>query len=164
MRKQSKRRVVTVKDPLQLLGAVSLAIPKDRADKMALRELTAIESFRDGSAGIKEWSQVFVLAHVAQQCATEKGHDVVAGECTATLSALKDALARYQRTGKMGMTGAGLNAIRSLAESHHVQRNVIPWRAYERLVMSAVHDAKHQHGTVMASLKTMVEQATIPAI
>ena len=54
--------------------------------------------------------------------------------CDLVQAELHLAALRYERTKKMGLTGAGLQAVRDLYEYHDLQRTSIARSEYERMI------------------------------
>ena len=70
------------------------------------------------------------------------GRDEVLLACAVVKGHLKDDMARYLQTGRMGTTGLGRQAYRDLYEYHDLQRQSIARSEYERHIQATVNFIK----------------------
>jgi hypothetical protein len=59
--------------------------------------------------------------------------------CDAVQKALLEAADRYQKTGKMGLSGVGITKIKDLWEYHDLQRTSIARSEYERMIQKTAN-------------------------
>jgi hypothetical protein len=69
--------------------------------------------------------------------------------CTALQEDLIAAAHRFEKTGRMGLTGKGLNAAREVFEYHDVQRVSISRSDYERMIEKTRNRIKSNHHKVV---------------
>jgi len=59
--------------------------------------------------------------------------------------ALIDAAGRFERTGKMGLTGPAIKAMRDMLEYHDLQRQSVPRSKYEEAIRLVTAQVKSGH-------------------
>jgi hypothetical protein len=138
MRKRCIRRVYQLVNPITLAVQGAAITPQKALDMLRLRELSAIESFRAGSAEVSDWRTLADLVNLTETMATEGvGHDALP-TCHAAQAALERAHDRREATGHFGIDGPGLQALRELYEWHDAQRSAIARSRYEQLIALTV--------------------------
>jgi hypothetical protein len=145
MRKRTRRQHYALTNPVTLAIA-GARITEDRLlDQLRLRELSAIQSFATGAATVDDWRTVADLTNLAQtMCAMGIGPEVLSA-AMAVEGVLNEAHQRYLDTGRMGTTGAGLNAMRDLLEWHHLQRTSVARSVYEAAIQKTHNRIRSAH-------------------
>ena len=142
MKKRCKRKVWALVDPIQHAIQGAAIITDDVIQGLRTRELSAIEAFRAGKAGLQEWSDLVALMNVAEHMA----FNGVGPEAKPTLHEahghLIDAAKRYESTKRMGLTGQGL------------QRKSISRAEYDRHIKATVNRIKSGAPEVTDVLET----------
>ncbi len=120
-------------------------------------ELSAIEAFRTGSANADDWRALADMGNVAQTL-VDMG---VGPEVLPTIQAMETFLAeaheRHQRTGRIALTGPGLQAARDLQEYHDLQRTSVARSVYEK----AINDTSNRIRSAHPSVKRVIGQEEI---
>ncbi len=154
MKKRCKRKVWALVDPIQHAIQGAAIITDDVIIGLRTRELSAIEAFRAGKAGLQEWSDLVALMNVAEHMAFRG----VGPEAKPTLHEahghLIDAAKRYESTKRMGLTGPGLQCMRELYEWHDLQRKSISRAEYDRHIKATVNRIKSGAPEVTDVLET----------
>ena len=132
MRKHTKRKVWPLINPLIHAMQGAAITPDTQLNEVRLRELSAIEAFAKGQATEQEYSD---LAAMLNLCQTMGGSD---DACVEARMALKDAQARFKTTGRWGMTGPGLQALRVLYAHHDAQRKEVSRSSYEQAISKTI--------------------------
>lgn len=142
MRKATKRKVY------QLINSVAHAIDGARItenrllDELRLRELAAIEAFRTGKATLNDWHDLAAMLNVCETMA-EAGIGPEALEaCALAETELMAAGKRFEATGRMGLTGPGLQAVRDVYEFHDLQRQSVSRSVYEKQIARCANRIK----------------------
>lgn len=136
MRKICKRKVWATKGFDAVAHAIAGACITNKAslDELQMRELTAVESITHGRGTLQDWRD---LADVINLCETAArmgiGQEALPA-CAKAQQALMDAAQRFEATGKMGLTGEGIQALRDVIEYHDLQRQSIPRSQYETII------------------------------
>lgn len=136
-RKRCVRRVWAKVDPIGHVLEGMQVTPKEKLDKLRMRELAAIESFRMGSATKHDWQAVADLGNVAEQLARDGVGPEVLAAAEKAQAALGEAHRRLKEHGKLGMTGPEVQALRELYEYADLQRISIPMADYEKAIKRA---------------------------
>lgn len=138
MRKRTRRKVYPLINPVEYAIAGAAVIPQRELDPLRLRELAAIEAFRNGTAGVQDWHDVAALLNLCESMARDGVGTEALETCAAAQAALVEAAHRFQRTRKMGTTGIGLQSFRDLFQYHDLQRQVVARSQYEQAIEKAV--------------------------
>lgn len=146
MRKQCKRKVwSTAINPI--LHAISGAAVSDKQslDKLRLCELSAIDAMTKGMGTTEDWRWLADVLNIAETMGKAGIGPEVLPYCEEAQKALLKAAERYQKTGKMGLCGQGIKAIKDVWEFHDLQRTSIPRSDYEKMIRKTANYIK-SHG------------------
>lgn len=114
-------------------------------DKLLLRELASLDALVHGSGGLGEWQDINAANNLCQ-CLAEMG---VGPEAIPTTQAVEQALIetaqRFERTGRMGLTGPAITAMRDMLEYHDLQRQSVPRSQYEEAIRLVTAQIKSGH-------------------
>lgn len=147
-RKRCIRKVWIKTNPIEhAIQGAAITSRKD-LDQLLIRELSSLDAFTTGCATIKHWHDLAAVNNLAQTLAG-KGIGIEVMEVAHRAeTALIDAADRFQRTGKFGLTGEGIKAIRELIDYHDLQRSSISRAEYERAIALTVARVKSGHATI----------------
>ena len=96
------------------------------------REQSSLQAFASGAATKQDWNNINSAVRIAElMAAAGIGIEVMVHAKIAEMHLL-EAHERYNRIGKIGTTGLGLQSFRDLIEYHELQRTSVPRRVYER--------------------------------
>jgi hypothetical protein len=147
-RKRCVRKVWALINPVE--HAISGACITKRGDLNTLlsRELSSLDALATGRARMGEWSDMVNVNNLTQTLggmgvgreAMPDAHKAEAG--------LIEAAERYQRTGRMGLSGPTLQALRDVIEWHDLQRSSIPRNQYEAAIKLTAARIKSGHATI----------------
>ncbi len=145
MRKRTKRKVYALVNPI-LHAIVGAAPPmQSKLNELRLVELSSIEAFVKGKATLKDWQSMSTLMAVAEVMAKRDiGKAEVLPVCAIVENELIEAAKRFEATGRMGLTGVGLQAIRDLHEYHDLQRSSVTQREYEEAILHTYNRLRSQ--------------------
>lgn len=133
-RKKCRRKVYALVNPIAYALAGAAITDKASLDKLRLKELSCIESFRAGTADREDWKALADMLNLCETMATEGIGREAMPSCEAAQAALERAHDRHKETGKYGIDGQGLQALRELFEWHDAQRSAIARSQYERII------------------------------
>ena len=139
MRKQTKRKIWKLIDPIRhaILGA---GITQDHLlDKLRLTELAALDAMTKGMGTISDWQELTDMMNISEVMAMEGIGPEALPYCKQAQDALEQSALRYQRTMSMGLSGTGINALREVFEYHDLQRRSISRSVYEKMIMKTRH-------------------------
>lgn len=121
---------------------------RDKLDQLLLRELSALEAFAHGKATMQEWQDLVALNNIALTlCSMGIGSEALA-DCQEAESGLIESAARFERTGKMGISGPALKSLRAVVEWHDLQRSSIARSEYEEAIRITTARVKNGHQTI----------------
>jgi len=135
MRKQTKRKVWKLIDPIRhaILGA---GITQEHLlDKLRMTELTALDAMIKGFGTVQDWQELTDMMNISEVMAIEGIGPEVLPYCQQAQEALEQAALRYQATMRMGLSGTGIKALREVFEYHDLQRRSIPRSQYEKMII-----------------------------
>lgn len=135
MRKRCKRKVwSTAIDPVA--HAIAGAAITDRAslNKLRAKEYAALDEFVHGRGTLDHWKTLTDLLNLSEMMAKLGIGIEVLDACQKAQDALINAGKRYEKTGKFGFDGLGIQAIRDLIEYADLQQSSIPRSQLERMI------------------------------
>ena len=139
MRKQTRRKVYKLINPIAHALEGIKPPQGDKLDKLRTLELSAIESFRTGQATVNDWSHIVGMMNLAENM----GQHGVGGEvlpyCEQAHQHLIEAAKRFEKTGRMGLTGPALQCLREVYEYHDLQRTSITLAEYEKHIQDTAN-------------------------
>lgn len=133
MKKACKRKIWPLINPIQHAIEGAQVVTAEDMAAIQLRELSAIEAFARGQATEQEWVDLVALMNLTQ---TMGGSGAA---CDAARLALEDSKARALATGRWGMTGPGLQAMRILYVNHEAQRTGLARSVYEAACLKTLN-------------------------
>lgn len=117
-------------------------------DKLLLRELGALDAFTRGMATIQEWQDLVAVNNVTQTLGGMGIGSEALKDCQAAEDGLIESAARFERTGKMGLSGPAIQALRNVVEWHTAQRTNISRSEYEEAIRLTTARVKGGHATI----------------
>jgi hypothetical protein len=135
MRKQTRRKIWKLIDPVRhaILGA---GITQDHLlDKLRLTELAALDAMTKGLGTVQDWQELVDMMNISEVMALEGIGPESLPHCKQAQDALERAALRYQETLRMGLSGEGIKALREVFEYHDLQRKSISRSLYEKMII-----------------------------
>jgi hypothetical protein len=131
VRKKTRRKVYDKVCPITHAIVGACITDEETLDLLRKKEQGSLEAFRTGVAEKKDWNNINTVAQLAESMAQANiGPEVMVAVKIAEMHLL-EAKERFERIGKMGTTGLGLQAMKDLLEYHELQRTSVPRSAYE---------------------------------
>lgn len=148
MRKRTVRKVWALLNPIDhAISGAGITARKD-LDSLLIRELSGLDAFGHGRATLAEWSDMVNVNNLTQTLASmEIGREALP-DCQQAEHALIEAAERFQNTGRMGLSGPGLQALRDVIEWHDAQRSAIARSKYEEAIRLTAARIKSGYATV----------------
>lgn len=134
MRKQCRRKIYQLVDPVAHAIAGACITTDDCLDTLQANEKAAVEAMRTGNATVYTWQELVDINNICQVMARQGIGPEALVDCMIAELELKQAAKRYEATGRMLLTGTGLRAINEVLEWHHMQRTSISRSEYERMI------------------------------
>ncbi len=134
MRKQCRRKIYDLINPITHAITGASITADEFLDKLKSKEVAAIEAMRTGNATIYTWQELVDMNNICQVMARNGVGPEALVDCMLAEIELKHAAKRYEATGKMLLTGTGLRSINEVLEWHHLQRSSISRSEYDRMI------------------------------
>lgn len=134
MRKRCKRKVWEKVNPIERAIEKAHIATDESLKPLRMRQLSAIEAFRMGKAGLQDWSDLVNMMNIAEHMAFRGIGEEAKPTCDQAHAHLIEAARRFQATGRMGLTGSGLQCMRDLYQYADLQRKSITRAEYEKHV------------------------------
>lgn len=140
MRKKTRRKIWDTSINPIAHAMVGAAITDDETlDVVRKREADSLEAFRTGTATRQDWNNINAAVRLAEVMADKGvGPEVMVHVKIAEMHLL-EARDRYNRVGKIGTTGLGLQAFKDLIEYHELQRTSVSRAKYEEFIQKVTN-------------------------
>jgi len=146
MRKKCKRKVwSTTINPIAHAIAGAAVADDTALNKLRLCELSAIDAMTKGMGTPHDWRWIADVLNIAETMAKHGIGPEVLEYCKEAQKALLEAKERFDKTGKMGLSGAGIRAVKELWEYHDLQRTSVARSEYERMIQKTINHVR-SHG------------------
>jgi hypothetical protein len=132
MRKQTRRKIwdTTINPITHAIVGASIT-DEESLDILRKKENGSMEAFRKGAAKPHDWNNINAVVQLAESMAAANiGPEVMVHVKIAEMH-LIDAHDRWERIGKMGSTGPGLQSFQDIIEYHELQRTAVSRSVYE---------------------------------
>lgn len=144
-RKVCRRRHYPLINPITMAIEGASITPDNLLDRLRLLELSALESFTTGRATIEDWKSIADVLNVAETMARAGVGPEVLEVCQRVEAGLDESRDRHRRTGKMGLSGPAIQAVRDLIEYHDIQRTSVSRGKYEALIQKTRDRIRSAH-------------------
>ena len=135
MRKQVKRKVWALLNPIKHSIEGACITDRDKLDKLRVMEYSALEAMTKGQGTIHDWRTLVDVLNLSETMARHNiGKDEVMPVCQKAQEALHQAAERYQKTMSMGLSGVGIQAVRELIEYADLQQSSISRSEFEKYI------------------------------
>jgi hypothetical protein len=143
LRKRCKRKVWST-DINTIAHAISGAAVADKQslDKLRINELGAIDAMTKGKGTVEDWRWLADIMNISETMGINGIGPEVLPHCKIAQEALYEAAKRYETTGKMGLSGLGIKAIKDVWSYHDLQRTSISRSEYERMIQKTANYIK----------------------
>lgn len=149
MRKQTRRKVYQLVNPISYAIEGATITPDDILDKLRQRELTSIEAFRMGQADLADWKMINDMANLCEVMSKSGIGPEALEAAERTHEYLLEAYHRYNKTKRMGTSGLGLVAFRDCYEYHDLQRQSISRSVYEQMLTKTMNQIRSKSPDVL---------------
>lgn len=147
-RKACRRKHYNLVNPIAMAVLGASYTSQDVLNEVRIRNLSAIEAFATGKATVHDWRTVADMLNVSETMAKGGIGPEVLEACAAVDAALSDCYLRHERTGRLGMTGPQLVALRELHEFHDLQIQSITRGEFERWIKLTADRIRSAHPDV----------------
>ena len=149
MRKQVKRKVWALLDPIKHSIEGACITDRDKLDKLRVMEYSALEAITKGRGTIHDWNTLTEVLNLSETMAMAGVGPEVLPVCETAQKALHEAALRFQKTGKLGLTGEGIQAVRELIAFADLQQSSISRSEFERYIQKTRDYLKSKNNNVV---------------
>ena len=143
MRKRCKRKIwPTNINPIAHAIAGAAVSDEKSLDKLRLCELSAIDAMTKGMGTTEDWRWLADVVNISETMGKAGIGPEVLPYCQEVQQALLEAAERYQKTGKMGLSGIGITKMKELWEYHDLQRTSVARSEYEKMIKKTANYIK----------------------
>ena len=148
MKKRTRRKVYLLANPIALAIEGAAITDASALDKLRLRELSAVESFRTGKATRDDWMSLADMLNICETLAKDGIGPEAMDPCQKAQDAPGAAKDRLDKHGRLLLTGPELQALRDAYEYHDLQRLSISRSRYERAIRDTANRIRSAHPSV----------------
>ena len=153
MRKQTKRKMWNLIDPITHAIVGASITQRDKLDKLRMLEYSALEAITKGKGTIHDWRVLVDVLNLSETMARGGiGKDEVMPVCQKAQQALHESAIRYQKTLQVGLSGEGIKAIRELLAFADLQQSSIPRSEFEKFIQKT-KDYIRSHGKQVVEIE-----------
>jgi len=149
MRKQVKRKVWALIDPIQHAVIGASITQRDKLDKLRVMEYSALDAITKGMGTIQDWHTLTEVLNLSETMARAGVGPEVLPVCEKAQKALHEAALRFQKTGKLGLTGEGIQSVRELIQYADLQQSSISRSEFERYIQKTRDYLKSKNSNVV---------------
>lgn len=135
MKKQCKRKIYQLVNPIGHAMVGASITPRNLLDKLRLTEWSALDAMTKGKGTIQDWRTLVDVLNLAEMFGRQGIGPEVLPVCEKAQDGLHKAAMRYQESKKMGLDGPTIEHLRHLIEYADLQQASVPRSEFERLVM-----------------------------
>lgn len=148
MRKQCRRKVYALVNPIKLAIEGASITADEHLDKLRLRELSAIEAFKTGKATPHDFRDIADMLNLAETMAGMGIGPEVKLWCYALEINLLDLKRRFDLEGEFGKDKVAVSTMQNVYEYHDLQRTSVDRSTYERAIKATRDRIKGAHPDV----------------
>jgi len=149
MRKKTKRKHWNLIDPITHAVVGAAITPRQTLDKLRFLEYSALDAITKGMGTVSDWRSLVDLLNLSEVMAKSGVGPEVLPICAKAQEGLHKAAMRFQQTGKMGLDGLGIQAIRELIEYADLQQGSITRSEFEKYVQKTRNFIKSNSNLVV---------------
>jgi hypothetical protein len=149
MRKQVKRKVWALVNPITYALEGASITQRDKLDKLRVMEYSALDAITKGLGTIQDWHTLTEVLNLSETMAKAGVGPEVLPVCENAQKALHKAALRFQKTGKLGLTGEGINWVRELIQYADLQQSSISRSEFERYIQKTRDYIKSNNNNVV---------------
>lgn len=149
MKKKCRRRVYALVNPIEsaILGAcVSAEKP---LNTLRLAELSALDAVTRGVGKPEDMRWLMDVLNISE-CMAKDGIGIeLLPICKQAQESLLEAVERYNNTGKLGLSGVGIKAVKEMIELHDLQRTSVARSVYENAIRKTANRIRSRANDVV---------------
>ncbi len=149
MRKQVKRKVWALVNPITYALEGASITQRDKLDKLRVMEYSALDAITKGKGTVTDWHTLTEVLNLSETMARAGVGPEVLPVCETAQKALHEAALRFQKTGKLGLTGEGIQSVRELIQYADLQQSSISRSEFERYIQKTRDYLKSKNNNVV---------------
>jgi hypothetical protein len=149
MRKRVKRQVWALVNPITYALEGASITQRDKLDKLRVMEYSALDAITKGRGTITDWHTLTEVLNLSETMGRAGVGPEVLPVCENAQKALHEAALRFQKTGKLGLTGEGINWVRELIQYADLQQSSISRSEFERYIQKTRDYIKSNNNNVV---------------
>jgi len=149
LRKQVKRKVWALLNPIKHSIEGACITDRDKLDKLRVMEYSALEAITKGMGTIQDWHTLTEVLNLSETMSRAGIGPEVLPVCEKAQKALHEAALRFQKTGKLGLTGEGIQSVRELIQYADLQQSSISRSEFERYIQKTRDYLKSNNNNVV---------------
>lgn len=149
MRKKCRRKVYQLVNPIQYALEGAAIVEDNLILELRIKELNAIDSMTKGTGTVDDWLILNEMMNLSEVMSKSGIGKEVFDVCNKAQQELMLAAKRFEKTGKMGLTGQGIQIMRDLYQYHDIQRKSISRAEYEKAIQKTINLIKGKSKNVV---------------
>ena len=149
MRKKCRRKVYQLVNPIQYAFEGAAIVEDNLILELRIKELNAIDSMVKGTGTVDDWLILNEMMNLSEVMSKSGIGKEVFDVCNKAQQELMLAAKRFEKTGKMGLTGQGIQIMRDLYQYHDLQRKSISRAEYEKAIQKTINLIKGKSKNVV---------------
>lgn len=149
MRKKCRRKVYQLVNPIQYALEGAAIVEDNLILELRIKELNAIDSMVKGTGTVDDWLILNEMMNLSEVMSKSGIGKEVFDVCNKAQQELILAAKRFEKTGKMGLTGQGIQIMRDLYQYHDLQRKSISRAEYEKAIQKTINLIKGKSKNVV---------------
>jgi len=123
--------------------------PRQTLDKLRFLEYSALDAITKGMGTVQDWRSLVDVLNLSEIMGKSGVGPEVLPICAKAQEGLHKAAMRFQETGKMGLDGPSISAIRDLIEYADLQQGSISRSEFEKYVLKTKNYIKSNGNLVV---------------
>lgn len=134
MRKQCKRKVYQKVNPILYAMHGARFMTPEELQPLRDRENAALEAMMQGRGTVADWREIAESINLCWVFANNGVGPEALVACNLAIMEMEQSMERYGRTGKFGLTGIAIRAIRDVFEYLALQQVSVPRSQFEQVI------------------------------
>lgn len=134
MRKQCKRKIYNLYNPIQFAMQGAKLMTPEELKELRDRENLCLNRMISGQGTIDDWREIADAINLCWMFAQNGVGPEALVSCELAIMEMDMAKDRYHKTGKLGLTGSGIHAIKDVFEYGALQQVSVSRSEFERMI------------------------------
>lgn len=134
MKKRCKRKVYQLLNPISMAIMGAAVSGKKPLDQLRLAELSAFDAVVSGKGCPEDMRWLIDVLNISECMAKDGIGPELLPICKQAQESMLEAVERYNNTGKLGLSGVGIKAVKEMMEMHDLQRTSVARSVYENAI------------------------------